>query len=252
MGYKFDMIKMLLKRTNSAFKKQIKITKINKKKIKYAQIDNQTPTVIFENGFGVNMKLWDEVFLEISKINSVFAYDRKDNRILKDKILTSDMVVHLREILKDREIKPPYVLVGHSLGGLNMQYFAKKYPEEVAGVILVDSTPPKGLGNPSLMPKSRKKIFEHVNRCADEVLNLPDMEDIPMIALIATYESSRNKYPEKLLIQIDEMKKAMETFPEIYPSCELQSVDSGHFVMYEKPEVVIEAVNEMVEMVSEN
>ena len=126
MGYKFDMIKMLLKRTNSAFKKQIKITKINKKKIKYAQIDNQTPTVIFENGFGVNMKLWDEVFLEISKINSVFAYDRKDNRILKDKILTSDMVVHLREILKDREIKPPYVLVGHSLGGLNMQYFAKK------------------------------------------------------------------------------------------------------------------------------
>ena len=113
----------------------------------------------------------------------------------------------------------------------------------------MDSTPPKGLGNPSLMPKSRKKIFEHVNRCADEVLNLPDMEDIPMIALIATYESSRNKYPEKLLTQIDEMKKAMETFPEIYPSCELQSVDSGHFVMYEKPEVVTTAIKDILDTI---
>jgi len=252
MGYKLDTIKMLLKRTNSVFKKQIKTTKINQKKIKYAQIDKQTPTVIFENGFGVNMKLWDEVFLEISKTNSVFAYNRKDNRVLKDKIFPSDMVEHLRDVLKDREIKPPYILVGHSLGGLNMQYFAKKYPQEVLGVVLVDSTHPKGLGDPSLMPKSRKKIFEHVNRCADEVLNFPDMVDIPMIALIATYKSSRNKYPEKLLIQIDEMKKSMETFPELYPSCKLQRVDSGHFVMYEKPKVVIEAVNEMVEMVREN
>ena len=84
MGYKFDIIKMLLKRTKPAFKKSISTTKIKQKKIKYAQIENQTPTVVFENGFGVSMTLWDEVFLEISKTNSVFAYNRQDNRVLKD------------------------------------------------------------------------------------------------------------------------------------------------------------------------
>ena len=242
MGYKFDMIKMLLKRTNSVFKKQIKTTKINQKKIKYAQIDKQTPTVIFENGFGVNMKLWDEVFLEISKTNSVFAYNRKDNRILKDKILTSDMVAHLREILKDREIKPPYVLVGHSLGGLNMQYFAKKYPQEVAGVVLVDSTHPDAFEETSHVPKSQLKVLEHITKCGQEVLSLEYTKQIPMSTLIATYESSIKKYPKKLAIQIEMMKKRMEEFPKLYPNCKLKWVDSGHFVMYEKPEVVIDAI----------
>jgi pimeloyl-ACP methyl ester carboxylesterase len=46
----------------------------------------------------------------------------------------------LRAELKRRNIDPPYVLVGHSLGGLYMQYFARNYPKEVAGLLLVDST----------------------------------------------------------------------------------------------------------------
>ncbi len=131
MGYKLDILKMLLKRTDPAFKKQIKTTKIDGKKVKYTQIVKQTPTVVFENGYGVSMTLWDELFLEISKTNSVFAYNRNDGRVLKDKVMPSDMVKNLRNLLKDREIKPPYILVGHSLGGLNAQYFARKYPQEV-------------------------------------------------------------------------------------------------------------------------
>jgi len=47
------------------------------------------------------------------------------------------IVAELRAELKRRNIDPPYVLVGHSLGGLYMQYFARNYPKEVAGLVLV-------------------------------------------------------------------------------------------------------------------
>ncbi len=251
MGYKFDIIKMLLKRTKPAFKKSISTTKIKQKKIKYAQIENQTPTVVFENGFGVSMTLWDEVFLEISKTNSVFAYNRQDNRVLKDKIMPSDMVEHLRAILKDRDIKPPYILVGHSLSGLNVQYFIKKYPQEVAGVVLVDTSHPKDFEDTSLIPKSQLKMFAHLDRCGQEILDLDSVNDIPMIALVATYESSIDKHPKKMIPHIEAMKTRMETFPELYPNCELRWVDSGHMMMYEKPEVVIEAVNNLIRILDE-
>ena len=249
MGYKLDIIKMLLKRTDPAFKKHIKTTKLNDKKVKYAQIDKQTPTVVFENGFGVGMRFWDKVFLEISKTNSVFAYDRQDNRVLKDKIMPSDMVEHLRAILKDRDIKPPYILVGHSLGGLNVQYFAKKYPQEVVGVVLVDTSHPKDFEDTSLIPKSQIKAFAHLDRCGQEILDLQSVNDIPMIALVATYKSSIHKHPKKMIPHIEAMKRRMETFPELYPNCELRWVDSGHMMMYEKPEVVIDAITDIIEVV---
>ena len=249
MGYKFDTLKMLLKRTDPAFKKQITTTIINQKKVTCAQIDNQTPTVVFENGFGVNMKLWDEVFLEISKTNSVFAYNRNDAKVLKNKIMPSDMVKNLREILKDRGIKPPYILVGHSLGGLNIQYFARKYPKEVVGMVLVDTSHPKDFEDTSLIPKSQVKTFAHLDACGQEVLDLQNMQDIPMITLAATYKNNMHKYPKKMIPHIEATEKRMETFPELYPNCELRWIDSGHFIMYEKPRVVSEAIKEVIKKI---
>jgi len=115
MGYKLDVLKLLLKRANPAFKKYIKKEKIDKQVIKYAQIDKKEPIVVFDNGLGMGMKYWDEVFLEIGKTNTVFAYNRKDDKILKNRSMSTDKVELLRKLLLKRGLKPPYVLVGHSL-----------------------------------------------------------------------------------------------------------------------------------------
>jgi len=56
MGYKLDILKLLFKRANPAFKKYINKEKIENQVIKYAQIDNKEPTVVFENGLGMGMK----------------------------------------------------------------------------------------------------------------------------------------------------------------------------------------------------
>ena len=51
------------------------------------------------------------------------------------------MVKELKELLSEAKIKPPYILVGHSFGGVNMRMFATEYPNEVCGLVLIDSTP---------------------------------------------------------------------------------------------------------------
>ena len=53
------------------------------------------------------------------------------------------VVADLHDLLKETGLKPPYVLVGHSLGGLYMMLYARTFPEEVAGLILVDSMHPE-------------------------------------------------------------------------------------------------------------
>ena len=53
------------------------------------------------------------------------------------------IVAELHEVLKKTGLQPPYILVGHSLGGLYMSLYARTYPEEIAGLLLLDSMHPE-------------------------------------------------------------------------------------------------------------
>ncbi len=162
MGYKLEMIQMLLKRGSSDFRKHIKTEKIDNQTIKYAQIDNDMPTIVFENGMGAGMKFWDEVFLEIGKKNTVFSYNRNDKKDDNNKKVSTDRVEVLRKLLLKRGLKPPYVLVGHSLGGIYVQYFARKYPSEVCGIVLVDTPHPSSFEDLSVFPKKLLRFFSTI------------------------------------------------------------------------------------------
>jgi len=248
MGYKLDALKLLFKRANPTFKKHVNKDKIENQVIKYAQIDNKEPTVVFENGLGMGMKYWDEVFLEIGKTNTVFAYNRKDDKILKNRSMSTDKVELLRKLLLKRGLKPPYVLVGHSLGGLYMQYFARRYPNEVMGLVLVDSTSPYDFVNNSNLSEKIKKQFKHhanyTHSFSEALLVLPTTE-IPVIALVATHERIM-KQKEELKPLVESMIAKSKEYLSLYPNCKVQMVDTGHVVMYEKPEVVSGAIREVL------
>jgi len=253
MGYKLDVLKMLFKRTNPAFKKYIKKEEIDKQVIKYAQIANGKSTVVFDNGLGMGMKYWDEVFLAIGKTHTVFAYNRKDDKILKNRSMSTDKVELLRKLLLKRGLKPPYVLVGHSLGGLYMQYFARRYPDEVIGLVLVDSTFPYDFENNANLSEKIKKQFKYLahytKSFSEKLLGLP-MTETPVIALVATNE--------RIMAQKEEWKPLVESMITnakeslgLYPNCKVQMVDTGHVVMYENPEVASEAIRGIISHVSE-
>ena len=101
-----------------------------------------SPTVVMEAGLGHGKRSWGTIFPLISAVTQCVAYDRAGYGQSEASSQSRDglQIVHeLRALLKAQRIAAPYVLVGHSLGGTYMKLFAKTYPEEVAGVVLVDA-----------------------------------------------------------------------------------------------------------------
>lgn len=101
-------------------------------------------TVVFESGLGDGWSDWDKVANDIADDARVFAYSRPGYGKSDDPATARDpsqIVDELRGLLITQGFSPPYVLVGHSIGGTYMELFAKSHPEEVDAVVLVDARP---------------------------------------------------------------------------------------------------------------
>ena len=106
-----------------------------------------SPTVILETGLGGSSPTWAWIQPEVAKVTRVCAYDRaglgwsdpapagtpRDGQHVADELHT---------LLEKAGIPGPYVMVGHSFGGLYTLVFAHQYPRDVAGVVLLDSSHP--------------------------------------------------------------------------------------------------------------
>ena len=101
-------------------------------------------TVVFEAGLGDDWERWHRVAGDLADDTRVFAYSRPGYGDSDETTTPRDpahIVEDLRGLLVSQEIEPPYILVGHSTGGAYMELFARAHPEEVAGLVLVDSRP---------------------------------------------------------------------------------------------------------------
>jgi pimeloyl-ACP methyl ester carboxylesterase len=102
-----------------------------------------TPAVLFEPGLGGFALQYSLIQAEVSTFTQAMTYDRAgqgwSERSPSPRI-PANLAGELRTILGRLDIRPPYVLVGHSFGGLLARFYAGFYPEEVAGLILVDSS----------------------------------------------------------------------------------------------------------------
>lgn len=99
------------------------------------------PAIIFENGMGVDLGNWRKILDQVSTFAPVFAYDRAGIG-KSDKVFTMPTTKfvsgNLHDILKTLKIAPPYILVGHSLGGVYIRSFAGFYPDEISGLVFID------------------------------------------------------------------------------------------------------------------
>ncbi len=101
-----------------------------------------SPTVILEAGLGDTSLVWSKVQPGVAFFTRVCSYDRaglgwSDTGSLPR--TAGRIVTELHTLLARAGVPGPYVLVGHSIGGLIMQLYAYTYPQQVAGLVLVDS-----------------------------------------------------------------------------------------------------------------
>lgn len=229
-------------------------------KIEYFLLENNasSETIVFENGLDGKMEWWSRVIPELSKSATVFAYNRPEYGN-SDAVTTSRDSEHitseLKELLAAKGLKPPYIVVGHSVGGLYMQHFARRYPNEVKALILVDSTHPRQFdddGSPDNWPAwfrfvffnialtdIGKKEFALISKSGKDVLALPTFEK----KVIVLSASKPMKDSSKLA---DYANKLRKDIANLYPNSKQIWVDSGHGIPLEKPEAVSGAILSIV------
>jgi pimeloyl-ACP methyl ester carboxylesterase len=102
-----------------------------------------SPTVILESGLNDFSVSWAKIQPEVAKATRVCSYDRAGLgwSETSPQPRTSDvMAEELHEVLNKAGINGPYILVGHSFGGIIVRAFAHRYSDKVAGMLLVDSS----------------------------------------------------------------------------------------------------------------
>jgi len=108
---------------------------------------NGAPTIVFEAGIGATSQNWHALQQDLAGIARTVAYDRGglgwSSARCSSERTPSNVARELHQMLHSAGIAPPYILVGHSFGGLVMRRFATDYPSEVSGVVLVDPMRPE-------------------------------------------------------------------------------------------------------------
>jgi pimeloyl-ACP methyl ester carboxylesterase len=108
------------------------------------------PLVILEAGAGRGAADWAKVQPTVGELTQVCAYNRHPDHCC------DEVIDDLRSALEEASLPGPYVFAGHSLGGLYVRRFADRFPDDLAGLVLVDSADEKhltGIIAPGLKPE---------------------------------------------------------------------------------------------------
>lgn len=252
---------LLASATASAAAEKARIDLIEGRKVESVTIRHPASkvVVVFESGLRGTLDKWDKVLDAVSPDATVFAYNRPGyaNSEASDTPRDGETIVRqLRQVLRHKGLAPPYVLVGHSLGGLYMQLFARLYPDEVAGIVLVDGLLPRMVKKPEEFPFTTRlaqrvllsnaagREVDGIYDTGEKILALPGIDDKPMIRLINVPKSAT-----AVPVDFGAFHRDADTVAFVrglYPKAKKVIVDSDHQMQTAHPETVSKAIHELI------
>jgi pimeloyl-ACP methyl ester carboxylesterase len=231
-----------------------------------------SPTVILEAGLEGDDITWKEVQPQVAQFTRVCSYDRAGlahsdyGPTPRDAELSA---ADLHTLLTKAAIAPPYVLVGHSFGGLLIRRYTFDYPEEVDGLIFVDSLhenwweealkllPPAGPNDSSRLASFRSYLTEgwrdptsnfeamDIPAVVEQVRETGDFGDLPILVLTAGKFTVLNPgLPPELEADLASLFHDLQGRLATLSSVGSQVVipDSGHNMPRENPQAVVDAI----------
>ncbi|MFU8691602.1 alpha/beta fold hydrolase [Rossellomorea sp. FS2] len=211
-------------------------------------------TIVFESGYGWDLTNWDPIRNDVSTFANVFLYDRdgigRSGRSNKPKH-SIQIIKNLRNLLIKAEVKPPYLLVGHSFGGVNVRLFANLYPEEVAGVMLLDAVHEEQ--NKKMVPLFAQNVqreyygqftveasLEEFEESLEQVKGI-NLGKTPLLVITGGSQPHHTTHSMDQWMTFQKELAALST-----RSNHLLLHDAGHAVHIDEPHLVIHAIEEMV------
>jgi pimeloyl-ACP methyl ester carboxylesterase len=252
----------------------------------YVECDGAgAPTVLLVSGKGNRADTWSmnrtdpgnpeaTVFRQVARLTRVCAYDRPStvggngepsrSDPAPEPVTANDGVADLDALLAAAEVRGPYVIVGHSYGGLIARLYASTFPEAVAGLVLEDALS-EGLYD-GLTPMQRE-ILEKINlepervdtvRSFAQVTSAPPVQSMPMVILTADLPPISQEdvasgalppfvTPEFVdalwTAQVAAQDRLAGTFPY---ARHVTNTNSRHYIHVEQPQVVVDAIRDVV------
>lgn len=205
------------------------------------------PTVILESGAGVPGVGWKLVQPHIEKFARVCSYDRAgygwSDLPVDFRRTSSEVAKELHTALQNAGVQPPYVLVGHSLGGFNIRAYNGLYSEEVAGAIFVDSSHEDQLQKMS--PEMRSFFEKSIQSLRSQTRLVPFLIDFGVMRWMQQRERKQESIPLDLVDEVDYLQeragffKIMLAEMEAFDESAREVRNSGDFG--DKPVVVLTA-----------
>src|SRR4051794_10456539 len=219
--------------------------------IAFERLGHTGPVIVFESGLGGDMRCWEEVAQPLAACARVVLYDRpgigrSGPRVGTSVLLANTVVEQLAALLHAIEAPPPYILVGHSLGGFYMQAFARNRPQEVAAVVLLDSASPfepAGAFGPTVLPSPGSIAAAEEAGFAPSAAAMLAGAPFPHAPLIVMAATDHGVTPEREAL----WQHVQAQTAALSPKARLAIVQgSGHSIQNDRPQVVIAAVLEAV------
>jgi len=230
--------------------------------------DDWTDLVDPKNPAGAPKPGESAVFQQVSKFTRVCAYDRpgttrNDNTVTDSTLVLQPTtaqqgVADLHALLTAAREPRPYVLVGHSWGGLIARLFASTYPNEVSGLVLID--PASEFLKISLTPeqwatyiKATKKLIESKGleapdhaRTLDLLHGIPRVRPMPIVVLTSDQRfdfgaGGSETWPA--------WRTAQDRLAKVLKAKHVSDTNSGHAIQMEQPQLVTNVIRQVVEAV---
>jgi len=233
-------------------------------------VGDATPVVVLDAGLGDDGGVWSQVQPELGRFARACAYDRAgtgSSSAAPRPHTSRQMVRELHTLLGRAGIAGPYVLVGHSLGGLNVRFYASEHQGEVVGMVLIDATTEEQDARFwSLIPEEamrgfRTSLTDHPEGLDFDAFRASMAEvrdskrslgDMPLVVLTHGREGPPPPgVSAGLSAQMARVWREMQSeLPRLSSnSVHVTAENSGHYIHRDAPRLVVAAVQEVVRAV---
>ncbi|MFO1446150.1 alpha/beta hydrolase [Bacillus sp. Bva_UNVM-123] len=221
-------------------------------------------SVIFIAGLGDSCETWNEIQDRISQEASTLSYDRANiGKSQKAPVPRTcrDLVEELSELLLVLDLEPPYILVGHSFGGLIARLYASLYPRFISGIVLVDAAPEyKEFAYEKVLPEKlvagNREYYENPMLNSEKIDKIQSYKqivdhfqesDIPLsIITRGLPDMGEGEWPSQEILEIEQRLQA--EFLRLSTSSKQRIAGrSGHYIHHDEPEMVIDEIMAMLE-----
>lgn len=239
------------------------LSKINGYELFSKYYINGSPTVLFEAGMGDSSETWASIQNKISLFTTTFSYDRagigkSDTSAIPRTCL--DIVEDLFELLQKISVKPPFILVGHSFGGLVSRVFASMYPNLVVGIILVDAVPEyKELAFEKVLPNhlltANREYYSNPMLNSEKIDKIKSYKQVDKYKCVFEFpltvitrglpDNYEEGWPNQKILEVEQ--KLQFEFKKLSSDNKIIVAQrSRHYIQNDEPELIVEAIIEMV------